>query len=911
MNGASPRGDSRGYPDGGLPQAQGPGPGRPPMGRAPNSVPGTQQYTRAASLKSTYPQDTSWNNSYPSFPTRKPSNPRNYDLTRQFGNIDINAQQDDRTRSMDSQYAPRTFSLGNGPQQNGRGQSQGYNGGHPQQSRQQQGYQEPSRGPSDSGYAADGYNENIMTTGPPLPASLLPAAEPRAAPQQPQYDQGHNDGYNAAPPTNAGHKKEDSVGDVYDAYFGDDGKDPNRSTYKTKLMVVDGGQAPIPVEEPRSMSADRSRAGKQDDLFLGHQSVDGAPSQFQDQDKHFANYQEFDRRSHTQAHAPLIPPKISIYDGTRSASAAPDSRYQGFQGSNANNWDQNQQQNAYGAPPPQRGPQPQQSGYPPPQDQYDPGPAGFAPPQRSMTALDPAMGGFGPPQRSMTALDPAMGGFGPPQRSITSQDVTMGGRGLPPRSATPSISSLSKGESTTSLPSIPSATSMSSTPTGTKPGKLQKRVKSDAISLSSGPGMGLPAHPAPYRPGLQNMSNGNHMPMTNKPPPIRNYQGGIVDAPARVNTPQPPTAPSGPPSQKKEAPVTSVTTQEIDQLRVAINSNPNDQVTTLLLARKLVLAAETLTASIPDNRQRTKTREKWIMEAHKLLKKLVAMNNTDAMFYLADCYGRGALGLETSPAQAFSLYQSAAKAGHAAAAYRTAVCCEIGQDDGGGTRKDPLKAMQWYKRAATLGDTPAMYKMGMIQLKGLLGQPINNREAVMWLKRAAERADKDNPHALHELALLYSAPQSGEGSVMRDEGYSLELFRQAAELGYKFSQFKMGCAYEFGLFNLPISPKESIQWYSKAAVQEEHQSELALSGWYLTGAKDDRTQGVILAQSDTEAYLWARKAAVAGLAKAEYAMGYFTETGIGCVKDLDGAKRWYWRAAGKFNLVKCRSKHGS
>ena len=54
-------------------------------------------------------------------------------------------------------------------------------------------------------------------------------------------------------------------------------------------------------------------------------------------------------------------------------------------------------------------------------------------------------------------------------------------------------------------------------------------------------------------------------------------------------------------------------------------------------------------------------------------------------------------------------------------------------------------------------------------------------------------------------------------------------------------------------------------------MQEEHQSELALSGWYLTGSEG------VLQQSDTEAYLWARKAAQSGLAKAEYAMGYFTE----------------------------------
>lgn len=77
-------------------------------------------------------------------------------------------------------------------------------------------------------------------------------------------------------------------------------------------------------------------------------------------------------------------------------------------------------------------------------------------------------------------------------------------------------------------------------------------------------------------------------------------------------------------------------------------------------------------------------------------------------------------------------------------------------------------------------------------------------------------------------------------------------------------------------------------------MQEEHQSELGLSGWYLTGAEG------VLQQNDTEAYLWARKAAQAGLAKAEYAMGYFTEVGIGAPADMEGAKRWYWKAACRF-----------
>lgn len=79
-------------------------------------------------------------------------------------------------------------------------------------------------------------------------------------------------------------------------------------------------------------------------------------------------------------------------------------------------------------------------------------------------------------------------------------------------------------------------------------------------------------------------------------------------------------------------------------------------------------------------------------------------------------------------------------------------------------------------------------------------------------------------------------------------------------------------------------------------MQEEHQSELALSGWYLTGAEG------VLQPSDTEAYLWARKAAQAGLAKAEYAMGYFTEVGIVGPASIEEAKRWYWRSACKLYI---------
>lgn len=433
---------------------------------------------------------------------------------------------------------------------------------------------------------------------------------------------------------------------------------------------------------------------------------------------------------------------------------------------------------------------------------------------------------------------------------------------------------------------------------------------------SSQQDQGLPSHPAPVRPGLVPGSVGNLA--SNKPTPVRNYGNTNELMMNTQNNVPPPQQQTQQPIQQNQAPQQyqsapqpqaeippPVTLDEIERLKAIVNVNPSDANAQLTLARKWMEAADVLAPKIPDGRARTKARERYIMDAHKMLKKLCAGQNPypEAQFFLADCYGRGALGLEPDNKEAFLLYQSAAKAGHAAAAYRTAVCCELGSEDGGGTRKDPLKAMQWYKRAATLGDTPAMYKMGIVLLKGLLGQPKDPRQAVGWLKRAAEHADVENPHALHELGLLYEAkqPPDGSGTIIRDEAYALSLFSQAAQLGYKFSQFRLGCAYEYGLMGCQISPRDSIMWYSRAAVQEEHQSELALSGWYLTGSEG------VLGQSDTEAYLWARKAAMAGLAKAEYAMGYFTEVGIGSPSDLEGAKRWYWRAAGKFSysILKC------
>lgn len=507
------------------------------------------------------------------------------------------------------------------------------------------------------------------------------------------------------------------------------------------------------------------------------------------------------------------------------------------------------------------------------------GPRGRGPPARGMT-MDNNMPPRGPPnqgygQGQQQNFDPRYGRGAPPVHRGYSDESAYSEPGPNAmRNGSPMVPGNPIVRPGTAAPApgrVPSD------PIGRRPGTSQANSNPDA----------LPAHPTPVRAGLMQQNQ-------SRPPPVRQYNTDPTPVPQSNGRGR------APPPQRPASVQHPVTHDELNRLRAAVKRNPDDSENGLKLAKKLQEAAIVLAdeGGTADNRTKNKNREKFIFEAHKVVKKLAAGGHSDAMFYLADCYGQGLLGLQVDTKEAFTLYQSAAKAGHAASAYRTAVCCEMGHEEGGGTKKDPLKAVQWYRRAAALGDTPAMYKMGMILLKGLLGQPKNLGEAINMLKRAADHADEQNPHALHELALLYEA-QNGNEKIIRDEAYAFQLFSQASDLGYKFSQFRLGQAYEYGLLGCQIDPRLSIAWYTRAAAQEEHQSELALSGWYLTG------NAGILEQSDTEAYLWARKAACAEppLAKALFAMGYFTEVGIGCPRSLEEAKRWYGRAASKFTHI--------
>ena len=324
-------------------------------------------------------------------------------------------------------------------------------------------------------------------------------------------------------------------------------------------------------------------------------------------------------------------------------------------------------------------------------------------------------------------------------------------------------------------------------------------------------------------------------------------------------------------------------------------------------------------------------RAMFIDEAMKLLKRLALVAPgmgrqplPEAQFMLAEFYGKGTYGLPVSHHKAFILYVQASKQGHHEAAFRVAVSYEIGA----GTKKDVLRAAQFYRKAAAMGNSLAMHKMAKICMYGnthanastnsIHAQPHNPprlKEGFQWLKRAATLASEKHPEALFELALCYEESGSNHGAgngldmsaiVLADNRYALQLFREAADFGYPPAMHKVALALEHGRgtdTNIP----EAIRYYTASAERGMPDAQLSLARWYLRGCPEAH-----LNQSHGEAYRWALKAAEAGHPKAMFFLGKLLEeeeqeynngepldtTGlVGKHNRAEEAREWYTKAA--------------
>jgi len=243
-----------------------------------------------------------------------------------------------------------------------------------------------------------------------------------------------------------------------------------------------------------------------------------------------------------------------------------------------------------------------------------------------------------------------------------------------------------------------------------------------------------------------------------------------------------------------------------------------------------------------------------LRESRQILQRLSDRGYPFAQYYLGDGYASGLFnkGKEDWD-RAFPLFVSASKHGHAESGYRAGLCYEFGW----GCRRDPAKAVQFYRAAASKNHPGAATRLGRACLTGDMGLAGRYREGLKWLKRAAESADFQYNSAPYELGLLHEVGYGED--IFKDEGYAAQLFTQSADLGHPEANLKMGRAYEYGGLGCPNDPALSVHFYNGAAQAGIPEAMMALCAWYFVGAEP------VLGKDDMEAYEWAKKAAETGM----------------------------------------------
>ncbi|KAI9598655.1 hypothetical protein BDF19DRAFT_382249 [Syncephalis fuscata] len=279
-------------------------------------------------------------------------------------------------------------------------------------------------------------------------------------------------------------------------------------------------------------------------------------------------------------------------------------------------------------------------------------------------------------------------------------------------------------------------------------------------------------------------------------------------------------------------------------------------------------------------------------EAIYWVHKLSKAGQPEACAVKAQWHQQGTFGMVQSEDKAITLYTTASKQNHARAGHRLGEIYE--------KKKGISKAVQYYTRSSSQNDALANLRLGKAHLMGELKLARDYNAALRYIRRASDAAtlaDKESHEAPYLLAQLigdlHPTIRLPADILAHDPSGALDQFTRAAELGHPVAMFELAYSYEYACLGLEMAePDLSIMWYRRAADLGHPDAMVGLSGWYLTGLEG------ILAPDDSAAFeLCYRAANDHHLPKAEYAVGYYYEVGIGVDIDMAEAMRWYEKAA--------------
>lgn len=296
--------------------------------------------------------------------------------------------------------------------------------------------------------------------------------------------------------------------------------------------------------------------------------------------------------------------------------------------------------------------------------------------------------------------------------------------------------------------------------------------------------------------------------------------------------------------------------------------------------------------------------------AEELLQEAISKGSGQAAFEMGSQYEFGEENKPQDFAKAAEWYQKAVDAGYPYAAYRLGELYRLGFGVDKNTAKanvlyetaaannilpaiigladgifqDPTltkesltRAIQFYQRAADLGDPYSQYMLSEFYRLGL-GVEQNLQTSVDWFYRADNLSD--NARAKYQVA-MHLAKGVGFAS---DEPRAFEWLMAAANQKYPKALVTLGDWYSLGLY-VPRDYRQAHDWYQKAAAQGSPEAEYNLGLLYYNG------QGVV--QDMQTAFTWFEKAAKSGVTPAQYQIAEMYYQGVGVSQNDVNAYAWW------------------
>lgn len=301
-----------------------------------------------------------------------------------------------------------------------------------------------------------------------------------------------------------------------------------------------------------------------------------------------------------------------------------------------------------------------------------------------------------------------------------------------------------------------------------------------------------------------------------------------------------------------------------------------------------------------------------------------------AAFELANEYFQGTATRKANPVLAVYWFQKAADT-YPEAMFNYGICLEQGL----GITRDPVAAVECYKKAADKNCIPAQYNYALFLIKGIAfktedelkkyeGKKMPESDPVKGFALLKRLSDKHYVPAMVEYAAELMSKGSGisaaNGRVvfelmstaikmpdaparawrilgdcyfsgigtLPDGKKMVEMLEKAVERGSVEALSRLGYCYEFGI-NVKADPRLALHYYERAAQAGLPAAMLKYADLILAGEVEG--QGL------DDAIPWVEKSANAGYPEAIYRLGTYSAIGLGLAKNPTVAYKFYYDAA--------------